>query len=271
MPSYSTGTVTVVNGSATITGASTSWLTNIKAGETFNISGGKYYHVLSVTSDTVAILTETYAGTGAVGASYTVTGGRVTNATAVDDLNAAEQELILEIGKYDENLITTTGYVSYVFGTELYNLPTTNGTVKTVIGVIRTDLSSKKIIHIIPFQQKERYTTSSSVLNADNLEEYCYLLGSQIGFVPIPTTTATNNVTIYYIPEQVAVTTGTGVFAIPDSYKEVLIYTAAIKNSKDPKVYKEHDRLWQQMRQTLAGRQKQDPRSVNFCDEEGYY
>lgn len=62
LPSYSTGTVTVVNGSATVTGASTLWAANAKAGDTFNIAGGKYYHVLSITSDTILTLTETYAG-----------------------------------------------------------------------------------------------------------------------------------------------------------------------------------------------------------------
>ena len=271
LPSYSTGTVTVVNGSATVTGSSTLWASNAKSGNTFNIAGGKYYHVLSITSDTVFTLTETYAGTGAAGASYTLTGGRVTNATAVDDLNAAEQELALEIGKYDENIITTTGTISYVSGTELYAFPTTNGTIKTVIGVIRTDLASKKVIHMIPFAQKEKYTTSSSVLHADSLDEYCYLLGSYIGIVPVPTTSATNNVTIYYIPESSGVTTGVSTFSIPDAYKEVLVYTAAIKNSDDVKVHKAQERLWKQMISTIPGRQRQDTRMVNCTDEEMYH
>ena len=73
MSQYKTGTVTVTNGSPTVTGTNTLWLANVTAGDSFTIaSTGVMYDVASVDSDTQVTLSVAYAGTTASGAVYAI-------------------------------------------------------------------------------------------------------------------------------------------------------------------------------------------------------
>jgi hypothetical protein len=68
---YSTGTVTVTNGSTTVTGAGTLWAANADAGMLLQVGGaGPYYVVKSVDSDTQVTLKEAYQGSTGGGSSY---------------------------------------------------------------------------------------------------------------------------------------------------------------------------------------------------------
>lgn len=71
---YSTGTVTVTNGSKTVTGAGTSWSANADAGMLLRVAGaGPYLPVASVDSNTQVTLLDPYPGTTAAGAAYGLT------------------------------------------------------------------------------------------------------------------------------------------------------------------------------------------------------
>lgn len=81
-PRYETGTVTVNNGSAIVTGAGTTWSTNLKAGDEIAIGAtgivnplyatdGGWYVILSVDSNTQLTLTTNYTGTNHAGFAYT--------------------------------------------------------------------------------------------------------------------------------------------------------------------------------------------------------
>ena len=73
MSQYSTGTASVTNGSATVTGTNTLWLANVTAGDSFTIaSTGVVYDVASVDSDTQVTLSVPYAGTTASGVVYAI-------------------------------------------------------------------------------------------------------------------------------------------------------------------------------------------------------
>jgi hypothetical protein len=68
---YSTGTVTVTNGSTAVVGAGTSWLANVDVGMLLRVGGaGPYYVVAAVGSDTTLTLKEAYQGVTAGGAAY---------------------------------------------------------------------------------------------------------------------------------------------------------------------------------------------------------
>lgn len=68
---YSTGTVTVTNGSTTVTGAGTSWLANVDVGMLLQIAAaGPFYVVKAVVSDTQLTLKEAYQGSTAAAAAY---------------------------------------------------------------------------------------------------------------------------------------------------------------------------------------------------------
>lgn len=67
-PIYNTGTISVVNGSPTVTGSGTLWVANVKAGDKIalgstNVVTSAWYTVDSVDSDTQITLTENYTTT----------------------------------------------------------------------------------------------------------------------------------------------------------------------------------------------------------------
>jgi len=73
MSQYSTGTVSINNGSPTVTGSNTLWLANVTAGDSFTVAGdGVMYDVASVDSDTQVTLSAPYAGVTASGAVYAI-------------------------------------------------------------------------------------------------------------------------------------------------------------------------------------------------------
>ena len=73
MSQYKTGTATVTNGSATVTGTNTLWLANVTAGDSFTVAGdGVMYDVASVDSDTQITLSVAYAGVTASGVVYAI-------------------------------------------------------------------------------------------------------------------------------------------------------------------------------------------------------
>lgn len=69
---YSTGTVTVTNGSKTVTGSGTTWNTLVDAGMMMQLGNGRLYVVASVTDATHLELRDAYEGSGAAGQSYTL-------------------------------------------------------------------------------------------------------------------------------------------------------------------------------------------------------
>ena len=73
MSQYKTGTASVTNGSATVTGSGTLWLANVSAGDSFTIAGtGVLYDVASVSSDTSLSLSTPYTGVSATEVVYTI-------------------------------------------------------------------------------------------------------------------------------------------------------------------------------------------------------
>lgn len=66
---YSTGTITVTNGSKTVTGAGTLWSANVDVGMILD-AGGKFGLVQSVDSNTQVTLTKPWAGSTAAGIGY---------------------------------------------------------------------------------------------------------------------------------------------------------------------------------------------------------
>ena len=73
MAQYSKGTVDVTNGSATVTGNGTAFLSNVSAGDAFTVTGsGLFYDVASIVSDTELTLSAVYSGTTASAVTYTI-------------------------------------------------------------------------------------------------------------------------------------------------------------------------------------------------------
>lgn len=74
MAQYKTGTVSVTNGSQTVTGSGTAWASEVAAGDIFTVVGtNTWYEVGAVVSDTELTLAAEYAGSTQSGADYAIT------------------------------------------------------------------------------------------------------------------------------------------------------------------------------------------------------
>lgn len=71
---YTTGTISVTNGSATVTGSGTSWstTTNAEVGEYIQLPDLKWYRIVSIASNTSLTIEVSYYGSTASGQSYTI-------------------------------------------------------------------------------------------------------------------------------------------------------------------------------------------------------
>lgn len=68
---YKTGTVSVTNGSATVTGSGTAWVANARVGQAFALEGsGVQYEIAAVVSDTELTISPAYLGATQSGQSY---------------------------------------------------------------------------------------------------------------------------------------------------------------------------------------------------------
>lgn len=73
MSQYRTGTVSVTQGSAVVTGSGTSWAANVIAGHLFSITNeGVWYEIASVDSDTQVTLTSVYAAASKADYAYAI-------------------------------------------------------------------------------------------------------------------------------------------------------------------------------------------------------
>lgn len=102
---YSTGTLSVTNGSTTVTGSGTTWATatNAEAGEYIKLPDGKWYKINSVSTNTSLTIEVSYQGSTLSGQTYTISPwGEVQG-----DLNRSEApgSLVRPAGKYIENHI----------------------------------------------------------------------------------------------------------------------------------------------------------------------
>jgi hypothetical protein len=125
---YNAGTVTVTQGSTTVTGAGTSWLANVDPGMLFSLGNGRFYVVQSVSSDTVLVLSEPYLEATAPGAVYMLRPiGVADTANAryrvADHYAVAASRLIMGEGRnvwFSDTLDSTTGRP------RPYSIPATN-------------------------------------------------------------------------------------------------------------------------------------------------
>ncbi|CUH67960.1 hypothetical protein TG4357_03307 [Thalassovita gelatinovora] len=83
-----TGTISVTNGSATVTGIGTSWVGTAQAGYGILMPNGLLYEIEGVVSDTSITLAKTYEGTTQTGQAYAIVPTQGLTAVLVDAVNA---------------------------------------------------------------------------------------------------------------------------------------------------------------------------------------
>lgn len=109
MPWYRTGTVSVTNGSTTVTGSGTNWIDGAAVGEAFIGPDAKVYEIASIASATQITLATPYQGTTQTGQSYQI----VPSQSYIRDLAAQAATLVSSYG----TAMTSAGQGAFGDGT----------------------------------------------------------------------------------------------------------------------------------------------------------
>lgn len=186
-------------------------------------------------------------------------------------INRAAKEVYATIIQFHEDYFVTSGNISYVASTELYALPN-SGNVAKVVLVERVDATYKINLLPIPVVRKNDFQYSGIATPSGN-ERY-FLVGSQIGFAPIPTTSITNAVKVWYLPPLADLASDSTTFAVEftDLHHEVVAWGAVLRAAaRDKQMYSLHqphfDRLWQTMINDMTARQDQEPKKIIPIDD----
>ena len=167
---YRTGTVTVTNGSTTITGTNTNWTSaGINPGATFRLDSGLVpYEVLEVVSDTSITLRTAYTGMSGSGKTYSI--DRNFQSTPMAGLCA---DVATVIHKYETHIDAETNTVT---GKSAYELAVDNGYVGTVAEWLESLKGDADEIAAL--------NTTVAALNANGLAHNAIYRGKNLGTKP---------------------------------------------------------------------------------------
>lgn len=87
---YKTGTITVTNGSTTVTGSGTSWIANAGVGEALYAPDGRLYEITNIASDTSFTIAPAYLGSTQSGQAYVL----VPSQSYIRDLASQAADLV---------------------------------------------------------------------------------------------------------------------------------------------------------------------------------
>lgn len=111
---YKSGTITVTNGSTTVTGSGTSWITGAGIGEALYAPDGRIYEIANIVSATQLTLGSAYLGTTASGQSYQI----VPTQSYIRDLAQQAAQLVADYagiasnagaGKFSDGTLASPG------------------------------------------------------------------------------------------------------------------------------------------------------------------
>jgi hypothetical protein len=112
---YKVGTISVTNGSATVTGSGTQWIANAQVGEALYAPDGRLYEIINIASNTSFTITPAYLGTTQTGQTYTI----VPSQSYIRDLAAQAADLVnnystiantVGVGKFPDGTISDLGF-----------------------------------------------------------------------------------------------------------------------------------------------------------------
>ena len=114
---YRTGTVSVTNGSTTVTGSGTSWIAGVGIGEAFYGPDGRIYEIANIVSATQLTLGSAYLGSNQTGQSYQI----VPTQSYIRDLAAQAAQLVADYagiasnagtGKFGDGMLASPAILS---------------------------------------------------------------------------------------------------------------------------------------------------------------
>jgi hypothetical protein len=111
---YKTGTITVTNGSTTVTGTGTAWIANAGVGEALYAPDGRLYEIVSIASNTAITIAPAYLGTTQATQNYVF----VPSQSYIRDLAAQAADLVNNystianttgVGKFSDGTVSAPG------------------------------------------------------------------------------------------------------------------------------------------------------------------
>jgi hypothetical protein len=87
---FKTGTISVTNGSPTVTGSGTTWIANAQVGEALYAPDGRLYEITNIASDTAFTIAPAYLGSTQSGQTYVI----VPSQSYIRDLAAQAADLV---------------------------------------------------------------------------------------------------------------------------------------------------------------------------------
>jgi hypothetical protein len=153
---YDTGTVSVTNGSATVTGSGTNFIAGAQVGEGFASSDGRLYEIQAIVSATSLTLADPYLGSTQTGQDYKIvpTQSLVANlASQVSTLISDFQSVADEAGegKFDDGSAASAGITFTLDQNTGFFRPADNQIGFSTAGVQRALLSSTALTLNVPF------------------------------------------------------------------------------------------------------------------------
>jgi len=130
------------------------------------------------------------------------TAAAFTDALILRQVNHAMRYLYTKITEQNENYFATTATINVTSGTERYALPTAS----RILYIERTDLEEDVIVPFIDLSQRWEYLQADAAVEDSMV---IYLLGNQVGILPVPTATVTGLLRVYYVPPVTALVAGT--------------------------------------------------------------
>ena len=187
-------------------------------------------------------------------------------------INLGQRHYVNKIGQAFEHYFGTSSFISYVAGTQFYDLPSDN---IRLVRVERVDFEDPVELDPISINDKERFsrTLIAQTTGIENFEFY-FIFGGQIGIAPTPDISLTNNIRLFYIQRVPDMTGDSGAGNSPflgllEEHHEITAYYAAIqayaKDEANPALLKvELKELERQLVNSVEDRQVQRPRYVKL-------
>lgn len=174
---YRSGTVSVTNGSATVTGSGTDWVAGVGIGEAFNGPDGKVYEIASIVSATQLTLGSVYLGATASGQAYQI----IPSQSYIRDLAAQAAQLVSDYA----SVVSNAGSGKFTDGTAA--APGIRFTADENVGIRRAGADDMRLV--ANGQDKVTITgsgvsiptlTSNPTLSAGTANGVLYLNGSKV-------------------------------------------------------------------------------------------
>jgi hypothetical protein len=182
-------------------------------------------------------------------------------------INLSARNIYNRIVDANQDFFLTSGTISWVNGTEFYNLPN-SGALNKIVLVERTDLVEKININPIDIRARNEFQKQQNILYTPR--NVWFYNGAQIGFAPIPDTTATANITVWYVPNMADLVNDNDLPPAEWSadYHEVIVWGAinrAARRIKEPgDLYTDiYNELVSQLISMVAARQTQESHYIN--------